>query len=163
MLLLCTKFSELDFEQLMVVYEQSNLENGSIYFPDDSPRQQMMKAEQEFGDYLRRDFFSVKGAYYCIWAANGAYLSALRLEPYKDGLLLCALETKPSARRKGHATALLKAALDDVDLPVYSHIRKDNRASVAVHRACGFRFHHEGARFLDGSVSAKSDTYVFQK
>ena len=163
MLLLCTQFSELDFEQLMAVYEQSNLENGSISFPDDSPRQQMMKAEQEFGDYLRRDFFSVKGAYYCIWAVNGVYLSALRLEPYLDGILLCALETKPSARRKGHATALLKAALDEVDLPVYSHIRKDNRASVAAHRACGFHLHHEGARFLDGSVSSNSDTYIYMK
>jgi RimJ/RimL family protein N-acetyltransferase len=122
-----------------------------------------MKAEQEFSDYLRRDFFSVKGAFYCIWTENGVYLSALRMEPYKDGILLCALETKPSARSKGYATALLKAALNEVDLPVYSHIRKGNRASVAVHRACGFRLQHEGARFLDGSVSSNSNTYIYTK
>jgi RimJ/RimL family protein N-acetyltransferase len=163
MLYICKKFSELDFDQLMAVYEESNRENGSVFFPDDSPRQQLTKAEQEFGDYLRRDFFSVRGAYYCIWAENGVYLSALRLEPYMDGFLLCALETKLSARRKGHASALLKAVLDEVDLPVYSHIRKDNRASIAVHRVCGFRLHHEGARFLDGSVSSNSDTYIYMK
>lgn len=163
MLLKCKQFSALDFEQLMAVYEESNRENGSVFFPDDSPRQQMVKAEQEFGDYLRRDFFSVKGAYYCIWVVNGVYLSALRLEPYMDGFLLCALETKLSERRKGHASALLKAVLDEVDLPVYSHIRKGNRASIAAHRACGFRLHHEGARFLDGSVSSNSDTYIYTK
>ena len=136
---------------------------GAYFFPDDSPGQQMVKAEQEFGDYLRKDFFFVRGAYYCIWVVNGVYLSALRLEPYMDGFLLCALETKLSARRKGHATALLKASLDEVDLPVYSHIRKDNRASIAAHRACGFRLHHEGAQFLDGSVSSNSDTYIYIK
>ncbi len=163
MLVIIKRFSELDFDQLMAVYEEGNRESGRIRFPDDSLQQQLLKAEQEFADYLRYDFFSTKGASYCIWEEKNEYCSALRLEPYNDGLLLCALESKPSCRRKGYARALISAVLSEIDVPVYSHIRKNNRASVAAHTSCGFQLLREGAKFLDGSVSAQFDTYVFTK
>lgn len=143
MLKIITSMSQLDTQQLMAVYRESNQENGSIFFPDPSTDEQLLRAEDRFLDYLREDFFQQKDAFYCVWAPVGAYQAALRLEPYRDGLLLEALETKPDARRKGYATALLRSVLDHLRTTpynkVYSHVAKNNVASLTVHKKCGFQ------------------------
>lgn len=161
MLIICKNFNELDFEQLTLVHQESIGEEGKKCFPYDGPERQRLKAEDDFEDYLRRDFFNTTDARYCIWCEGGVYLSAMRLEPYKDGILICGLETKPSCRKNGYATSLLRAALANIGQPVYSHIAKNNAASIAVHVRCGFRHLCEGARLLDGSVSSFYDTYLF--
>jgi hypothetical protein len=110
-----------------------------------------------------RYFFTQKSAQYFVLEDGGSYVSALRIEQYKDGLLLCALETKPGCRCKGYAKHLVNAVLNYVSAPVYSHISKKNKPSISVHLSCGFCKLHDGARFLDGSVNALSDTYIYTK
>ena len=139
MLLLATKLQELNFSQLMAVYEEGNRENGELFFPDLSEGQQMIRAEQSFYEYLREGFFSVPGAVYALWVEDGNYVSALRLEPYEDGLLLEALETAPAQRRKGYAEQLMRAVQAQFPEKIYSHVSKRNVASLAVHEKCGFR------------------------
>lgn len=162
MLLSFKKLHELNFQQLMVVYEEGNIENGQIRYPDHAPAEQQRLAENDFEDYLRQDFFSLKDSSYYVWEENGRYISALRIEPYLDGVLLCALETKPNMRRKGYAKRLIDAVLSDYDVPVYSHISKRNKASIAAHISCGFSKLHDGAKYLDGSVSSFADTYIYK-
>jgi len=72
---------------------------------------------------------------------SGRYVSALRLEPYRDGLLLEALETAPEQRRKGFAAALIRAVQCFLEgkTKLYSHVDKRNLSSLKVHEKCGFR------------------------
>ena len=163
MLIIANSLRQLDFGQLMALYEEGNRENGEDLYPDIPAGQQLLRAEQDFYDYLRSGFFTQPGDCYCLWIENGIYVSALRLEPYQDGLLLEALETHPQHRGRGFAKKLIRAVLDGVDERVYSHISPRNGPSLAVHRACGFRKILDHAVYADGSVNSRCHTYRYEK
>ena len=103
MLIIAKSFKELSFSKLMEVYLEGNLENGNELWPELSEGEQLIYAEQEFYQYLTKVFFPTHQAVYAIWEEKGKYVSALRLEPFKDGLLIEALETAPEERQKGYA------------------------------------------------------------
>ena len=157
MLRLARKCSELIFSNLMEVYEEGNRENGAQHWPGLFGNEQILRAEQEFYRYLE-DFFRTKGAYYAVWEENGRYLSALRLEPYEDGLLLEALETRPDCRGKGYGSLLLEAVSAVETGNIYSHVSKKNLASLRVHEKCGFRKLLDYAVYIDGSVLSDAVT-----
>jgi len=156
MLKIFHNFCDLRFSSLVELYSDSFINDG----------QRSMAAEQEFYFYLKDAFFSDKNAFYAVWEEDGRYVSALRMEPYRDGLLLEALQSAPEMRNKGLATKLLMQTLNYVACmgvkPVYSHIDKANYASMRVHEKCGFRKISESARFIDGSFSQKAYTYLFE-
>jgi RimJ/RimL family protein N-acetyltransferase len=157
--------SELRFGELMRVYEQSNLEKGRQNWLYETKARQVALAEQDFYDYLRQCFFAISGAVYFVWQVTGHYVSALRLEPWKDGLLLTGLETSPGQRGKGYASELLQSVQAYLEqqgaFMLYSHINKRNAASIAVHEKCGFRKLYDHAVYVDGSVDSISATYIF--
>lgn len=157
MLYLAKKFRELNFSGLMEVYEEGNRENGAQHWPGLSENEQILRAEQDFYRYLE-DFFKTEGAFYAVWEENGRYLSALRMEPYEDGLLLEALETRPDCRCKGYASALLQAVLEQEERAVYSHVSRNNAASLRTHEKCGFQKIRDHAVYIDGSVSTSAVT-----
>ena len=109
MLRIAHSMSQLRFSELMTVYHEGNLESGVDRYPYLTANEQLRYAEQDFYNYLSSVFFLQKASLYAIWETDGAYKSALRLEPYSDGMLLCALETAPEARGKGYATELISA------------------------------------------------------
>lgn len=148
MLKLVSSMSELNITQYLSVYRGSN---------------RNFRAEEQMLSYLRESFFSVRGAVCAMWVVDGQYKSALRFEPYKDGLLLTALETAPEERRKGYAKSLLQAILNQYSVPVYSHIAKNNKPSLNLHLACGFEIDTDSAVLLDGTVTHNYCTMVFQK
>ena len=147
---------ELQFSKLLDVY------SGSLY--SSCSTQKQLEAEQDFYAFLR-EFF--KSGFYAVWELNGRYVSALRLEPYQDGLLLEAVETAPAQRNQGYAKRLLNSALAYVteyqSCPVYSHVKKDNDPSLALHRACGFQKILDYASYIDGSVARDARTFVFDR
>ena len=157
MLRMIRSVRELDFYGMAGIYADS-IENDACenYPGQDDGR---LQAEMDLYAYLRDVFFRIPGAVCCVWEENGVSVSALRLEPYRDGLLLTALETRPDARRKGYARNLIRQVLQQVDVPVYSHISRRNAASIAVHEKCGFEKITNFAVYLDGSVSRSADTY----
>ena len=160
MLFIAHSLGELNFRQLMDVYEEGNLENAAEFYPCAPKNQWPLLAEQAFHQYLKECFFTTQGARYCIWVVQDKYVSALRLEPYQDGLLLEALETLPTERQKGYATALVKAVLAQYpDEKIYSHVGKKNLASIKTHESCGFRRILEHAFYADGSVLQNSCTF----
>ena len=163
MLYLATKLQQLNFSQLMAVYEEGNRENAAAFFPELSAGQQMLQAEQSFYQYLQEGFFPVEGAVYAIWVENGTYVSALRLEPYEDGLLLEALETAPAERRKGYAERLIRSVQEQFAQKIYSHVSKRNTASLAVHQKCGFRQVLDYAKYIDGSVVRSAVTLCYRQ
>ena len=145
MLKLIYSMSELDADQLLAVYCEHNWN------------------EVDFLSYLREDFFCQRGAFYAVWSEDSVYKSVVRLEPYRDGLLLHALETAPADRRNGYSYQLLTHTLDYLRTikckAVYSHIEKRNKPSFALHKKCGFKIISDSATYLDGTVTQYSNTF----
>ena len=133
--------------------------NGE-FWPEEPEMRQIQLAEEDFYRYLSQVFFRSSGAVYAVWEENGRYVSALRLEPYRDGLLLEALETAPEQRRKGFAAALIRAVQCFLEgkTKLYSHVDKRNLSSLKVHEKCGFRRVADFAVCVDGSVNQKMYT-----
>ena len=161
MLKIIESLSEIDFRQLMDVYEEDNRNSGKEHYPDSPENLQMLYAEQDFYTYLEV-FFKDPSARYAAWVVDGRYAAALRLERYNDGLLLNALETAPALRCNGFATKLVLSVLDDLRCSgsgvLYSHVMKNNIPSLNVHRFCGFRIHSDQAVYLDGTI--RPDSYT---
>jgi len=165
MLRVFRSLQEMNFERLMCVYEEGNRVNGRIFYPNDESNVQLLLAEQDFLTYLKNDFFQNLEARYAVWEQDSAYVSALRLEPYKDGLLLAALETAPLRRKEGFAGKLMHSVLEELaahgSVTVYSHVGKKNEASLKVHLSCGFEIISDHAVYIDGSVDHRCYTLKF--
>lgn len=163
MLQIVSGLKELDFAGLMAVYEEGNRENGRDNYPDEPEYRQLFLQEENFYRYLQQIFFVTPGAVCAVWEENGEYRAALRLEPYKDGLLLEALETAPAYRRLGYARQLIKAVLARYPAErIYSHVHKKNLPSLAIHEACGFQRISEQAAYIDGSVNSRCCTLCYE-
>ena len=159
MLIVANRLREITFGKLMDIYQEGNLENGRERWPNETVARQLALAEEDFYNYLRQVFFKTEDAVYLIWEERGSYVSALRLEPYKDGWLLEALETAPDHRKLGHAKALMGAVLDMMgEAIIYSHVSRRNEASLKTHFACGFAKYLDHVVYLDGSVSGRGLT-----
>lgn len=165
MLKVVQSIGQLNFSAMMNIYIEGNLENGKMNYPDDPEPQQLLKAEQDFYHYLDSVFFQQKDSWYAIWKAEGRDVSALRIEPYQDGYLMCALETAPSDRRRGYATALLISVQNYLSRQgsgiLYSHVSKKNTASLSTHQKCGFQIIKEHAVYSDGSVLMNHFTLAY--
>lgn len=157
MLKIIRSMRQLDFEQLMHVFEQSNREKGQHEYPKESAQEQLRRVENEAYTYLLDSVFANKNGLCAVWEAGGRYLAALYVEPYNNGLLITSLETLPEARNRGHAKKLVHAVVQYLQAHgscvIYSHVEKRNAPSLAVHKACGFLTVLQYAAFLDGSVS----------
>ena len=163
MLKIVNRMNDFSFGKLMEVYEEGNLENGLERWPHEPAGRQIALAEQEFYSYLQHVFFKTHGAVYLIWEEKGAYVSALRLEPYRDGLLLEALETAPKYRRKGYAAMLVTAAVAYASgTKIYSHVNKKNLPSLRTHEKCGFVKVMNRAVYADGSVDDRCCTLCYE-
>lgn len=164
MLIMARKMRELSFGALMEVYVQDCMERGRALFPEETQDRQIAIGEQEFYQYLNEVFFRTPGAVYAVWAETGCYVSALRLEPFRDGLLLEALATAPDQRRKGYASKLIQAVLTQTGQTlVYSHVDRRNIPSLKTHTKCGFSRILDYAVGIDGSVSPGCDTLCSRK
>jgi len=163
LILVCRAMKELSFSRLMRIYREACLERGTELAPELSEESRILLGEDAFYEYLQSSFFRHPGAQYLILQKEDDYVSALRLEPWQDGLLLEALETAPQLRCRGYASELLREVCDRYPGPVYSHVVRHNKASLAVHQRCGFQIASRSARMLDGTVTDRIYTLVWQK
>ncbi len=166
MLEIVWSLDKLPFGELMSVYEESNRENGAERYPRLPENRQLLEAEQDFYAYLQC-FFKQEDSFYVLWRDADKLVSALRIEPYQDGWLLAALETKPDHRSQGYAKALVCDLLSYMErtdrLPLYSHIGKRNISSQKVHISCGFQEKLPYAVYADGRVNDYCKTYCYNK
>ena len=165
MLKLIRSMSELNFSSLMTVYSESNALNGQEQYGFYPESEQLHLAEMDFYHYLHSVFFRQPDSFYAVWDSPLGYLSALRIEPYQDGYLLCALETSPLNRKKGYARNLIKSVqnylAEQGSGVLYSHISKKNTGSLAVHKACRFEIVKDDAVYSDGSVLQNNYTLAY--
>lgn len=163
MLIVARTLEELDFEQLMDIYIEGNQENGAEFWPELSYEKRLERAKEGFHKYLETGFFVKSGAVYMVWERDGKYVSALRLEPFMDGLLMEALETIPGERQKGYASALIRGVQTWMGQgKIYSHVSKHNTASLATHARCGFKIHLDHCIYSDGTVNEKAYTMRYE-
>ena len=166
MLKIANSIRDLDFYGLTRVYSQYIREDGALNYPSLEPESQMISMEQDFYQYLI-EFFKDSRSFYALWEDEGTYVSAMRLEPYRDGWLVSGLETLPEARGRGYAKELMMASMDYLKSlgggKVYSHVGKKNAPSLSAHKSVGFRIISDSARYLDGSVSHQCYTLCFDE
>lgn len=150
----------------MEVYREGNLENGADMAPDETEARQIQLGEDNFYQFLT-GFFRIPGAMYAVWSEGDRYVSALRLEPWKDGLLLEGLETLPEMRQRGYAKELIRAVQKAIcvqdGVKIYSHVSKKNTASLRTHESCGFQIVSDYAVYVDGSVNSRAFTLCCEK
>lgn len=158
MILRISSLQEISFGKLMELYKEGNFENAKELYPNTDLSAAMLEAEQDFYAYLHDVFFKTEEACYFILEKDEQYVSGLRIEPYMDGYLIEALETHPEHRHKGYATYLLNEVTSKFDKPLYSHISKNNAASLSVHKRCGFKIILDYAEYIDGSHKQSSYT-----
>lgn len=166
MLKIVKSVNELNTEQVFSVYRESIRKNGQDFYRNFSEDQQVILAEEDLLAYLRDDFFRQKDAFMAIWVVDGVYKSVLRIEPYRNGVLLHALETASDSRKKGYAFCLISAVLEHLRqakcVAVYSHINKRNYPSLHLHKKCGFLQVSDTAAYIDGTVTQNSCTMLLQ-
>lgn len=165
MLRIFTAARDLRFGELMEVYADSNLEKAEDW-PNLPKGFALQLAEQDFRQYLLDVFFKTPGAVLAVWEHQGKYVCALRLEPYRDGLLLEGLETAPDRRKMGYAVALVRAMqahlAEQDSVKLYSHVAKKNLPSRKTHEKCGFREISDSAVYINGSVDYRCCTYLYE-
>ena len=59
MLIIATRMRELNFNALMDIYLEANLEDGAARYPKLSSAEQLLLAEQDFYQYLVQCFFGI--------------------------------------------------------------------------------------------------------
>lgn len=156
---------QLNKAQLQQVYEQSILEDGQKRYRSLPEQLQILRATEDFYDYVDL-FLGDEKSMYAVWVTDGVYNAALRVEGYRDGYLLSGLETSLRSRRKGCATALVRSVQEFLSqsghYKLYSHVDRNNEASLQVHRNCEFSRILEYAVYIDGSVSHNACTLCYE-
>lgn len=152
----------LPYSPLMEIYADSLHAAAKLEYPNLAENQAILQAEQDFYSYLYNDFFSSPEAACFLWELRQRPVAAVRIESYLDGRLLTGLETLPEMRNRGIGKELLTAVLhyakQEGVMQVYSHVTKNNAASLAVHKACGFSIVSNYAVCLDGSTDGNMYT-----
>lgn len=145
----------INFEKLMDIYKESNLEN--IYMVrDNNPR----KGKEDFYEevkkahiaYIKNQFLSNENNFIAILKDEDKYFSSLRLLYEGDFYLLEALETNPSYRQMGYGEELLREVIEK--LPKGTLIRSEvgfsNNKSYELHKKVGFKI-----------IANKNGSYIF--
>ncbi len=142
----------LDFQKLMEVYRESNLENIPYFFPEETDQEQgLRRVEAGFRDYLKNGFFTEAGSRYYVLAEGESWCSAIRLSPLAEpgAWYAEALETAPGLRRRGYAKKLMEllccALAEEGPFTLYDSVGKSNGPSLAFHEAAGFTAWQEAA------------------
>lgn len=144
MLLQFTSLADLNMDQLMQIYSESNLENAAYFYPDDPDREKAVRlCEEKFLEYLENDFYSRSGRTYWILEENGQWVSALRTSLIRENIYYIeALETKPDCRKQGYAVKLLRSVAEclkaDGPFFLFSNVSRKNVPSLRTHIKSGF-------------------------
>ena len=112
MLKIFSNLSDLNFSNLMEVYHQSNKETALQQYPFLDLQEAVLSIQQDIYQDLR-EFYRMANAFYAVWCVDGQYVSAVRVEPYHDGVLITCLETAVSFSKNG-ICKLFTPIVDDI-------------------------------------------------
>ena len=130
--------------QLMDVYSESNLENTDYFYPELTDKEAAVRlVERDYLNYLETEFLAADGNLLLVWEKQGIWTSALRLHCVRSRLYYIeALETRPDCRCRGCGSTLLRGTVELLKksgpFRLCDNVDKQNEASLATHKACGF-------------------------
>lgn len=144
MLLQFTSLADINTDQLMQIYRESNTENAAYFYPKEPDKQKAVRlCEEGFLEYLRNEFYSQPGRTYWVWEEKGQWFSAFRTSLVKENVYYIeALETKPDCRKHGYAVKLLLSVMEHLKtegpFSLCSCVSKKNLPSLRTHIKSGF-------------------------
>lgn len=157
LLLIFPQMTEPDMYRLVrEVYSEACIENASDKHPERTDLNEAIKEEEyDFVNFLKRFLAKAENTYYVLEADN-QWVSALRLTKLEEFYYMEALETAPEHRRKGYASTLIREVISSLSqngpVKIRSNVSKQNKASLATHRKCGFIIAEEnGINYLYGT------------
>ncbi len=169
MLLEFSTMSELECRRLVQeIYPEGCVENARYFHPElQDLSEAILEQENSFVDFLQKKFFPKDENTYYVLEVDGQWVSALRLTKLKDFYYLESLETPPLHRKKGYASRIVNEVIDLLkqrgEVIIRDNVAKDNWASLATHKKCGFVTEHEKAiNYLTGKVNEKAIGLIFR-
>lgn len=151
------------------IYPEGCIENAKWRYPD---RENLSEAIEEearyFESFLKEKFFPKENNRYYVLDVEGEWVSALRLTQLDGFYYLEALETPPKQRKMGYGARVLKETIELLaqrgPVVIRDSVKKDNLASLATHRKCGFRIEQEEAvNQLSGEVKADCYGLIYEE
>lgn len=142
------------------IYTEGCRENAQLEWrhPDTSDLAAAIAAEeQDFLEFVR-EFLSEERNRYYVLEENDEWVSALRLTHIDDFYYLEALETAENHRKEGCAVHLMNEVITLLRtrgaVELRSNVDKENTASLATHKKCGFEIAEEnGVNYISGTQS----------
>lgn len=159
------RLEDLDFPKLMEVYRESNTQNISYFFPEETDRERGLRGvEEKFYEYFETDFFAAPGRRYYVLADGENWTSAIRLFPVPGQTVAWyaeALETAPDCRRRGYARRLFELVFRELSAEgpfvLTDSVNRNNDASLAFHGAMGFQqFQDPACCPLNGNTNPRA-------
>ena len=150
---------DLNFSSLCIIYEADIELDRRKYYGHLDVAEGRFAAENDMYTYMHESFFNNGGLIYTFSQGN-QYACIARIEPYRDGMLLNSVVTADQFRKMGYASALVDVVLKNSGRPIYSHIYRNNKASIKLHDKFGFKKLLNYAILLDGTVCNDHFTYI---
>lgn len=144
---------------IQTIYTEGCRENAQWRHPEATDlTAAIAEEEQVFLEFFRKFLSNERNRYY-ILEENGEWVSALRLTRIDDFCYLEALETAENHRKEGCAVRLMGEVIDLLrtrgTVEIRSNVDKENTASLATHKKCGFIVAEEnGVNYISGTQSS---------
>lgn len=159
MLLEFTAMTEAEMLRMIrSIYTEGCRENAQGRHPEAADlTDAILEEEQFFLEFMNKFMPQERNRYY-ILEENGEWVSALRLTHIDGFYYLEALETSEAHRKNGYAAQLINEVIALLRtrgrVELRSNVSKENSASLAVHKKCGFVIAEEnGVNYIDGTQS----------
>ena len=142
------------------IYTEGCRENAQLEWRHPDTSDLAAAIAEEENDFLEfvREFLSEDRNRYYILEENGEWVSALRLTRIDNFYYLEALETAENHRQEGCAVRLMREVIALLrtrgSVELRSNVDKENLASLATHKKCGFTIAEEnGINYISGTQS----------
>ena len=159
MLLEFTTMTEAEMLRMIrSIYTEGCRENAQWRHPKaEDLTDAIHEEEQFFLEFLGKFMPQERNRYY-ILEENGEWISALRLTHIENFYYLEALETAETHRQQGCAARLMGEVIALLrkrgSVELRSNVDKENTASLATHKKCGFVIAEEnGINYISGTES----------
>lgn len=137
------------------VYPEGSYENAREKYPEAEDLTDAIREEEQYFMGFLKKFLSKDVNRYYVLEVDGQWVSALRLTRLDGFYYMEALETAPEYRKKGYAAKLIGEVVALLQergaVTIRSNVNKENIASLATHKKCGFVIAEEnGINYLTG-------------
>lgn len=150
------------------IYPEGCVENARYFHPElEDLTEAILEEENRFVEFLLNKFFPKEENSYYVLEVNGEWVSALRLSRVDDFYYLESLETPPEQRKKGYGSRIVNEVIALLkqrgSVIIRDNVKKDNWASLATHKKCGFVTEHENAiNYLTGKENEEAVGLIFR-